>query len=166
MSRDSTEVHDQTPFRTNENRNQPLLKSTAMKITFRYFLAWFPIIFLAVANGTLRELGYKQFVGDLAAHWISTIVLILLFAGYLWGIGLRWKIESSRQAWTIGGMWLTMTVLFEFGFGHYIMGHPWEKLLHDYNVLQGRVWVLVLVAILLGPPLSTRWQRMRTSKPA
>ncbi len=47
-----------------------------------------------------------------------------------------------------------MTVIFEFGFGHYIMGHSWSKLLHDYNLLAGRLWLVVLLAILTGPYLA------------
>jgi hypothetical protein len=47
-------------------------------------------------------------------------------------------------------------VLFEFGFGHYIAGHPWEKLVADYDVLEGRVWSLVLLAESLSPWLVYR----------
>lgn len=49
-----------------------------------------------------------------------------------------------------------MTVVFEFGFGHYVMGHSWEMLLHDYNVLEGRLWVVVLAAVWAGPVLLQR----------
>ena len=31
------------------------------------------------------------------------------------------------------------------------MGKPWETLLADYNVVRGRIWVLVLATVLLGP---------------
>jgi hypothetical protein len=48
-------------------------------------------------------------------------------------------------------MWLAMTVVFEFGFGHFIVGNPWRRLLHDYNVLQGRVWGLFVLWITVAP---------------
>ena len=51
----------------------------------------------------------------------------------------------------IGVLWPIMTVAFEFGFFHFVMGKPWEALLADYNVLRGRIWVLVLATVLLGP---------------
>jgi hypothetical protein len=44
-----------------------------------------------------------------------------------------------------------MTVMFEFGFGHYVAGHPWEKLFADYNVLEGRVWSIFLVWVAVLP---------------
>jgi apolipoprotein N-acyltransferase len=44
-----------------------------------------------------------------------------------------------------------MTVIFEFGFGHYVAGHSWSHLLADYNLLAGRVWFLFLIWIALLP---------------
>jgi hypothetical protein len=122
----------------------------------RYFFLWFPIVLLAVLNGTLRDFGYKPFAGDLTAHQISTVTLILLIAVYLRILRTRWKITSANQAWLIGLMWLGMTIAFEFGFGHYIAGNPWSKLLHDYNIAEGRVWCFILIAVLIGPYISYR----------
>lgn len=124
---------------------------------WKYVLAWFPIVLIAIANGALREMVYKPYAGDLAAHQISTITFILFFGTYVWAIGRRWKIASASQSWLIGVLWVCMTVGFEFGFGHYIMGHPWPKLLHDYNILEGRVWIVVLLATLIVPNLAYRW---------
>ena len=50
-------------------------------------------------------------------------------------------------------MWLGMTLVFEFGAGHYLFGTPWRALLADYNVLAGRLWVLVLIATMTAPAL-------------
>ena len=46
-----------------------------------------------------------------------------------------------------------MTVAFEFGFGHFVAGHSWQRLLGDYNLLEGRVWLLFLLWILVVVPL-------------
>jgi len=117
------------------------------------------MVVLAIANGILREFGFKLFLGELPAHWLSTVTFILLLLGYLLIIGTKWKIQSTRQALQIGLMWLGMTIMFEFGFGHYVMGHPWTTLLHDYNVFEGRLWIVVLIAIVAGPVLVSRRQR-------
>jgi len=42
-------------------------------------------------------------------------------------------------------------VAFEFLFGHYVMGHPWSRLVQDFNLLAGRVWALVLLTTLFAP---------------
>jgi apolipoprotein N-acyltransferase len=46
---------------------------------------------------------------------------------------------------------LLATIAFEFGFGHFVAGHSWSKLLADYNVFNGRLWLLVLVWITIMP---------------
>lgn len=55
----------------------------------------------------------------------------------MWLLSNYLAIQSAGQAIGIGLMWLAMTVVFEFGFGHFIVGNPWSRLLHDYNVLYG-----------------------------
>ena len=147
------------------NPCQDNVRQELVEMILKYFAAWFPVVILAIANGALREFAYKPLVGELPAHWLSSISLIFIVGAYLWAVGLRWRIESKLQAWQIGWMWLAMTIGFEFGFGHYVMGHPWAKLFHDYNIVEGRVWVLVLIAILTEPVLLFRW-RQRRSAPA
>jgi hypothetical protein len=126
----------------------------------KYSLAWFGIVILAIINGAIRELTYKPFVGDLAAHQISTVTLLILFAVYVWAIGEKWKIGSAKDAWIIGLLWFVMTVAFEFLFGHYVDGQPWPTLFHDYNILAGRVWVIILIAAFVGPYCSYRMRWM------
>jgi hypothetical protein len=117
----------------------------------KYFLAWFPMVFIAIFNGIFRETAYKSLVGDLAAHQLSTLTGIMFTGIYIWLITRQWPLTSRTQAITIGLMWLGMTILFEFGFGHYVMKNPWSKLLADYNLLSGRVWSLFLLWITIAP---------------
>jgi hypothetical protein len=56
-----------------------------------------------------------------------------------------------RAAIAVGGTWLVLTILFEFGFGHYVDGKSWSELLADYDLTDGRVWTLVLLWIAAGP---------------
>lgn len=116
-----------------------------------YTIAWLPLVLIAILNGALRELGYKQFMKELHAHQISTLIGMVLVAIYVWIMGLIWPIESLTQAFQIGGIWLLLTILFEFGFGHFIMGHPWEKLFFDYNIFAGRVWLLFILWTAVSP---------------
>lgn len=119
-----------------------------------YLLAWFPLVAVAIANGIMREVIYRRFLSELPASQLSTLSFVLLLAAYLALLNRRWRLERSGQAWAVGFIWVAMTVIFEFGFGHYIMGHSWSKLLHDYNLLAGRLWLVVLLAILTGPYLA------------
>ena len=63
----------------------------------------------------------------------------------VWLLNRRCRIRTGIQALAIGCIWLMLTPSFEFLFGHYVMGHPWSRLLYDYDLFAGRVWFLVLV---------------------
>ena len=117
----------------------------------RYMIGWLPLVAIGILNGVLRQVGYSKYVGELTAHQISTLTGIVLMGLYIWWLTGKWRIGSSRQAIFIGIMWLGMTVAFEFVFGHYVMGHPWKRLFHDYNLLEGRVWVVVLAWTTFAP---------------
>ena len=117
----------------------------------KYVIGWLPLVVIGILNGILRQAGYSKLVGELTAHQISTVTGIVLMGLYIWWLTGKWRIESSGQAICIGLIWLGMTVVFEFVFGHYVMGHPWKKLFHDYNLLEGRVWVLVLMWTTVAP---------------
>lgn len=117
----------------------------------KYFVVWLLLAIVAIANGILRQSTYGTAVSELAAHQISTVTAILASGVVVWMVNRAWPIESKSQAVIIGVCWLVMTVAFEFGFGHYVAGHPWEKLTADYNLLEGRVWSLFLIWVAIMP---------------
>jgi len=117
----------------------------------KYILVWFVLAIVANINGIFRNAVYGNYVGELRAHQISTVIGIILFGLVIWGFSHLWKITSTQQAWIIGFMWLGMTMAFEFLFGHFVIGHAWSKLLHDYNILAGRIWLLVLIWTTVAP---------------
>jgi hypothetical protein len=126
---------------------------------WKYLLAWFPMIPIAIGNGVLRQRWYGKHVEELAAHQISTAVAIVLFGIYIWLVVRALRPASGRQAILIGLVWLALTVGFEFLFGHYVVGHSWRALLNDYDLLAGRLWVLALAWLTLAPYAFYRIQR-------
>ncbi len=128
----------------------------------KYFLAWFGMMILAIINGGLRDFAYKSPLGDLAAHQISTVVLIVLLAGYIWFLSRIWPIKSAVQAWIIGGMWFLMTEAFEFGMGLFA-GDSWTTLLHAYNISAGQVWIFIPLWVLVGPYVFFRYVQSKES---
>ena len=112
------------------------------------------MVFIAIANGAVRQLGYGKFVSELTAHQISCFTGITLFFIYTYALSFRWPLDNARQARIVGLIWLALTVVFEFIFGHYAAGKPWSTLFHDYNVLAGRLWSLVLIALAFMPYLA------------
>jgi hypothetical protein len=116
-------------------------------------LIWFGIMLAAILNGALRDLLLVPRLGDLGARAISCLTLASAIVIFTW-MSLSWiRPASMTDAWRIGLLWLAMTLVFEFGAGHYFFGTPWPALLADYNVLAGRLWVLVLITTLTAPVL-------------
>ena len=111
---------------------------------------------MAVLNGSVREALITPRFGAFAGHIISTVMLsavILLVAR----VSISWiGARSTADAFVVGFTWLVLTLAFEFVAGHYLFHSPWEKLLADYNILQGRIWVVVLLATLLAPIWATQ----------
>lgn len=108
----------------------------------------------AVTLGAVREKVIAPSVGEQTAHVIGTLLFIAamlaimrVFVGRISGSVQR------NELWLIGVMWTAMTVCFEFGFFHFVAGVPWEKLLADYNLFAGRLWVMVLLTTLCGPAM-------------
>jgi hypothetical protein len=117
-----------------------------------YILLWFPMLIIAVINGLIRELLFKKFVGNLAAHQLSTVTLVLFFAIYIRFIIMRFPPPSGSFAFLVGLVWVLLTLCFEFGFGRY-RGNSWEQLLQEYNLFKGRLWILVPIWVLVAPYL-------------
>jgi len=68
----------------------------------RYTLAWLAMPIIGIVNGAVRELAYKNALGELRAHQVSVATGIILFGLYVWILSLRWKVQSSAQAVAIG----------------------------------------------------------------
>ena len=112
---------------------------------------WFLLALLAILNGTLRVKLITPNFGEYIGHVISSVILILIIFIVAYFFINNLKITSYKNLWTIGIFWFSFTIIFEFLFGHYVMDHPWSKLLADYNILRGRVWSFVLLANLFAP---------------
>lgn len=116
-----------------------------------YALAWLPMLGLAVLNGVIRETLYGPYLSELAAHQVSSLTAVLLFAGYALWLGRVRPLASTLQAVLAGAVWLGLTVAFEFFMVVVLLGRPLADALGDYALASGRVWVLVLAAVAVLP---------------
>ena len=126
-----------------------MLSQKALYITIG---TWFLFMILAIINAGVRNGLYKPIVGDLAAHQISTVIFVILIIIVTYIIFRFSNIElNDSDALLIGAIWLISTIAFEFIAGHFLFGNTWEKLFADYNLLNGRIWSLVLITTFLAP---------------
>ena len=121
-------------------------------IYFKAIITWLWFMPIAFINGVLREFTYKPFTGELAAHQISTIMAsAAFFALAYFRLHHYLRTTSRSNLFLIGSVWVVATVVFEFLSGRFISGSTWERLLYDYNITEGRIWILLLVTMLLTP---------------
>ena len=122
-----------------------------------YLLAvavWLLLFVAAFSLGAVRELLVAPAIGEPLAHVVGTLTFVAVLLGITAVFVRRIRPRCSvTDLWLVGLLWPALTVAFEFLFFHYAAGKRWEVLLADYNVLQGRIWVLVPLAELFGPPL-------------
>lgn len=117
----------------------------------RWVAAWLGGAVLGVFNGVAREALYSRHTGDRVAHQLSTATMVALLAGYFVALDRRWPLQTRGEAARVGVAWFALTATFEFGFGHWVADEEWSELLADYNLVDGRLWSLVLAWTALGP---------------
>jgi hypothetical protein len=129
-------------------------------VSVRAFVVWLVLVCVAIANGALREAVLNPRVGAPAGHVVSTVMLCVGIAFVAWAT-IPWiHPTTAGEAARVGALWLLLVLLFEFGFGHFIARKSWPELLTDYDLLRGRVWVLVLVTTAAAPYLMARARRL------
>jgi len=62
----------------------------------------------------------------------SVVILIIALAFVRW-IDAR----TVSELLSVGCLWLVLTLIFEIGLGSLVMGYSWERIVSDYNVLEG-----------------------------
>jgi hypothetical protein len=122
----------------------------------RYVLAWIPMLAIAIANGTLRQLTFAKVLSEPHAHQLSTITGSIFLGAFIWLVIRNWPPSSSSQALLIGFVWVSLTIAFESFMGFALQHRSLSQVLHEYNLFIGRVWLLFLVWLAVAPWLFFR----------
>ena len=121
-------------------------------MSIKPFLFWLPMIVIAFANAALRQLVFVKYLDELRAHQLSTLSLIVLCSFYVGFVFPYIAIHDSKQALIVGFIWVVLTVIFEFTLGR-LTNRSWESILHEYNIVAGRIWLLFLICLFVLPYL-------------
>ena len=114
------------------------------------------MVAIALANGAVREAGLRRRFGEPRARQISTVLLLVFFALYMAAIFRVWPLASARQAVAVGMLWLALTLAFETTLARLVSRLSWSEMLAEYNLLAGRLWLLVPLWVALAPYLFFR----------
>jgi hypothetical protein len=111
---------------------------------------WLLLAAIATVAGIARELWLMPLIGELRAHQVGTLFVTSAFLVAITIFTTRMRL-SPGEGLIAGVGWLLGAIVFEFGFGHYIDGLSWKRLVADYNFFQGRLLLLIWIAIGVGP---------------
>lgn len=64
----------------------------------QYVLVWVQMLFIAVANGALRQLTFEKVMSELHAHQLSTAIGSVLIGLFIWIVVRIWPPASARRA--------------------------------------------------------------------
>ena len=115
---------------------------------------WFLLAISAIVVATFRIAVLLPQVGEQTAHQLGTILYLIVQFLIIYLFIRKMKIRDVKTLLLIGIFWAVITIIFEFVFGHYVIGHSWQKLFADYNLFNGRLWVLVLINNIVAPLIS------------
>ena len=117
-----------------------------MKSIFLYGLGiWFIILILAVINSIIRDYSYKS--NQLSSIILSLVIFIVTYLFLKLG---RYR-EETKTYLVLGGIWIVLTIAFEFLFFHYVTGNSWSELLANYDIIHGNLWLIVVVSTGTAP---------------
>ncbi|WP_457756112.1 hypothetical protein [Thermodesulfatator indicus] len=117
---------------------------------------WLVIVLIAIVNGIFREKVLTPLLGSDLALPISGISLaMLVFVVSFIFIPTIGSLDPKIYI-LIGFLWLILTLLFEFIFGHYITGKPWKDVMQVFNLKKGDLFTVVLAATAVSPWLAAK----------
>ena len=126
---------------------------------------WLGLAAIATVAGLVRELWMVPLIGELRGHQVGTAIVAAAFLGAIAVFVGRMRL-SPREALVIGAAWLLCAIAFEFGFGHYVDGLSWTRLLSDYDLSKGRLLLVLWLVVGIGPFVISRREQRRVSTPS
>ncbi|NIR44183.1 MAG: hypothetical protein GWN99_08675 [Gemmatimonadetes bacterium] len=126
----------------------------------RALAVWLLLFVIAVASGAARGTLLQPRLGEAKAHVVGTLAVVAIFAFVIWLL-VPWVAPTLQPArlWQVGLLWLGLTIVFETALARWVLDEPWHKVVDAYNVVQGRIWILVLLTVLIWPSVAGALRR-------
>lgn len=115
---------------------------------------WVFLAFSAIVVAIFRIRVLLPPLGEQTAHQLGTALYLIVQFIIIYIFIKNIKVKKFKTLLGIGIFWVVITIIFEFVFGHYVLGHSWQKLFTDYNIFNGRLWILVLINNIVAPIIS------------
>jgi hypothetical protein len=113
---------------------------------------WLFLVIAGVLNGVLRTSLLSPQMGEQTSYVVSTLILMIAVLICSWVLANRFlRHSATRDLLIICLLWVSLSASLELFLGHYVLGTPWVTLVQEYNLLSGRIRIVVLLTELIGP---------------
>ena len=134
-----------------ETKPPATVESTHLGIAARAIAVWLVLIVAEILHGIARGILLVPHVGEFRSSQIgvftgSVIILVIALASVRW-IGAH----RTTELLLVGFLWLVLTLAFEVAFGRFVVGASWERIVADYNLLEGGLLPFGMLVLLLSP---------------
>lgn len=121
----------------------------------RALYVWLMIAVAESVHGTLRRLFLVPRTGELLSHQIGVVIGSVIIFTIAW-LCIRWFGPGShRQQLQVGALWVVLTLIFEFTLG-FFFGYSLDRILSDYNIVQGGLMVFGILFMLFSPAFAAK----------
>jgi len=122
-----------------------------VNLALRATLGWLILFVVMFANGAVRVVVLQPRLGEDRARQVASLIgVFIVFAVSAVFVRVSPQVTLGQLMW-IGVTWCVATLAFEFLFGRFVSRQSWSTLLADYNILRGRLWLLIIVAVCVAP---------------
>jgi hypothetical protein len=116
---------------------------------------WLLLAVVGFLNGVTRRVLLTPWLGESLARQVSSVTAAALILAVVIAVAPALRGLSRRELLAVGSLWLALTVAFELTLGR-LTGQTWSRLLEDYDLSAGRLWVLVPLTVLFAPLVAAR----------
>jgi len=126
----------------------------------RAIAVWLLVMAVEFVHGTLRWIFLRPRVGDLRSGQIGVLTGSVLFLLIVYFCEPWMTLRGFADCLRVGLLWVVLTVVFEWNFGHYVIGRSWESLAAEYNLSHGGLMPVGLAIFAMTPWMAWRLRRV------
>jgi len=118
----------------------------------RALVVWLVLIGVEFAHGILRTVFLVPVVGDLRARQIGVFRILIVTCVFV-----RWvNAPNMKSLLQVGALWVAITIVFEFIFGHYIFNRSWGDLVSGYDLARGGFLAIGMLVVMFSPVIAAK----------
>lgn len=126
------------------------------QVWLRAIAVWLLVMAVEFVHGTLRWIFLRPHVGDFRSGQIGVFSGSLLFLLIVYFCKPWMKLRGVGDCLRVGVLWVGLTLVFEWSFGHYAMRRSWESIAAEYNLLHGGLMLVGLAIFGMSPWIAFR----------